>query len=83
MVFYKVCTRYKEVNSGRFSLGAINMYLCMCVCVICECTLPTSDATLPGKHCSLMEDRSFVFVSKEHVRVDIWILENLILIITF
>ena len=42
MVFYKVCIGYRKgiMYFRRYSTGTINMYLCMCVCVICECTLP-------------------------------------------
>ena len=42
MVFYKVCIGYRKgiINFRRYSIGTVNMYSCMCVCVICECTLP-------------------------------------------
>ena len=29
-----------SINFRRYSIGTVNMYSCMCVCVICECTLP-------------------------------------------
>ena len=41
MVFYKVCVGYsKGIINLRYSIGTVNMYSRMCVCVICECTLP-------------------------------------------
>ena len=42
MVFYKVCIGYRKgiKNFRRYSIGTVDMYLCMCVCAICECTLP-------------------------------------------
>ena len=42
MVFYKVCRGYGKgiMYFRRNSIGTVNMDLCMCVCVICECTLP-------------------------------------------
>ena len=48
MVFYKVCIGYRKgiINFRRYSIGTVNMYSCMCVCVICECTLPNHDAQL-------------------------------------